>query len=457
MERVDLGYGTDADALRAWDREYLWHPFTFLREWLAPDSHLPLVTGGEGAYLIDASGRRLIDGNASIWCNVHGHGHPRVVGAVKEQLDRFAHSSFLGLTHPPAIVLAKRLIGDHLGKWGFTRVFFSESGSNAIEAALRMALQWHLLEGRPRRRKFVAFRRSYHGDSLGASSVTGLTAFNADVGRNGYEVVWLDDDGQLGGIDDTGELAALIVEPMVAGAAGMKPWPDGMLRASREWCDHHGVLFLHDEVFTGFGRTGRMFAFEHEACPADILILGKALSGGIGPISATVVTDRVFRPFAEAGTVEENFLYGHSYAGHAPACAGGIASLDVFAEEGVLERVGGRIETLREELERLAALPGVREVRQRGFAAAVEVADVGDEGSATEYGRSVGRRVTRAAWELGLAVRAVGNSVVLVLPLCATDEVVRETAAILGEAIRLVVPVSLDGTTRGRGPGIATS
>ncbi|MEQ1842016.1 MAG: aminotransferase class III-fold pyridoxal phosphate-dependent enzyme, partial [Verrucomicrobiales bacterium] len=333
----DLGYSTDAGQLGQWDREFLWHPFTYLREWLAPDFEVPLIVKGEGCYLFDAAGRRLIDGNASIWCNLHGHGHLRILDAVKTQLDQFAHSSFLGFSHPPGIVLARRLIGDYLGKWGFSRVFYSESGSNAIEAGLRMALQWQILAGNPERRRFAAFRRSYHGDSLGANSVTGLGAFNAYRGDSGYAVTWLQDDAELDGIPNAGEIAALIVEPVIAGAAGMVPWPDGMLARCRDWCDRHGVLFLHDEVFTGFGRTGKMFAFEHESCPADILILGKGLSGGVGPLSATVVTDKVFQPFARAGTIEENFLYGHSYAGHAVACAGGIASLDVFAEERVLE------------------------------------------------------------------------------------------------------------------------
>jgi len=438
-DRSDLGYGTEASQLGRWDREFLWHPFAYLREWLAPDFEVPIITRGEGAFLFDAEGRRLIDGNASIWCNVHGHGHPRILAAVNEQLDRFAHSSFLGFSHPPGIVLARRLIEEHLGKWGFSRVFFSESGSNAIEAALRMALQWQILTGHPGRRRFVAFRRSYHGDSLGASSVTGLATFKAFLGNSGYGVTWLDDASQLDEIPDHGEIAGLILEPVIAGAAGMIPWPDGTLARCREWCDRRGALFLHDEVFTGFGRTGTMFAFEHESCPADILILGKGLSGGVGPLSATVVTDRVFQPFAAAPTIEQNFLYGHSYAGHALACVGGIASLDVFAEERVVKRLAGPISTLASVLNDLSSKPGVKEIRRRGFAAAVEVAGGAEEAVQSGYGRSLGRVVTRECWKLGLAARAIGNSVIVVLPLCATAEVVRETAAILGEAVERTI------------------
>jgi adenosylmethionine-8-amino-7-oxononanoate aminotransferase len=174
--------------------------------------------------LFDVEGRRLIDGNASIWCNVHGHGHPKIMAAVREQLERFAHSSFLGFSHPPGILLARRLIEEHLGKWGFRRVFFSESGSNGIEAALRMALQWQILSGHPERRRFVAFRRSYHGDSLGANSVTGLAAFKAFLGESGYPVVWLDDPGQLEEIEGAESIAGLILEPVIAGAAAMVPW-----------------------------------------------------------------------------------------------------------------------------------------------------------------------------------------------------------------------------------------
>jgi adenosylmethionine-8-amino-7-oxononanoate aminotransferase len=433
----DLGYESTSSQLGQWDREFLWHPFAFLREWLSPEFEVPVLVKGEGAYLYEAGGRRLIDGNASIWCNVHGHGHPRILAAVRDQLERFAHTSFLGFSHPPGIVLARRLIEEHLGPWGFRRVFFSESGSNAIEAALRMALQWQILTGHPERQRFVAFRRSYHGDSLGASSVTGLAAFKAFLGGSGYAVTWLNEPAELGDLHDARNIAGLILEPVIAGAAAMVPWPGDTLGRCREWCDRHGALLLHDEVFTGFGRTGKMFGFEHEACPADILILGKGLSGGVGPLSATVVTERVFQPFAAAPTIEENFLYGHSYAAHAVACAGGIASLDVFAEERVIERLAGPIASLADVLHDLSLRPEVKEVRCRGFAAAVEVAATGgsEEFVQTSYGRSLGRVVTRECWNLGLAVRAIGNSIILVLPLCATDEVIRETGAILGDAI----------------------
>lgn len=436
---VDLGYGVPPRDLRGWDREFLWHPFTYLREWLSPEFEIPLITRGEGAHLFDAEGRRLIDGNASIWCNVHGHGHPRILAAVRQQLERFAHSSFLGFSHPPGILLARRLIEEHLGKWGFRRVFFSESGSNGIEAALRMTLQWQILTGHPERNRFVAFRRSYHGDSLGASSVTGLAAFKSDLGQSGYPVVWLDEPGQLEEMESADAVAGLILEPVIAGAAAMIPWPDRTLARCREWCDRHAVLFLHDEVFTGFGRTGKMFGFEHEACSADILILGKALSGGVGPLSATVVTDRVFQPFARAESIEQNFLYGHSYAGHAVGCAGGLASLDVFAEEKVLDRLEGPVAALGEALGRLRERPGVRDVRQRGFAAAVEVVQEPGAVARTSYGLTQGRRVTRECWRLGLAARSIGNSVILVLPLCADPGIVREAVDIIGEAIRRTV------------------
>lgn len=439
-QTVDLGYGAPPPDLRRWDREFLWHPFTYLREWLAPEFEIPLIVRGEGARLFDEQGRGLIDGNASIWCNVHGHGHPRIIAAVKEQLDRFAHSSFLGFSHPPGILLARRLMEEHLGKWGFSRVFFSESGSNGIEAALRMTLQWQSLTGHSERYRFVAFRRSYHGDSLGAGSVTGLAAFKSFLGENrsGYPVTWLDDPEQLAEIGAPGDIAGLILEPVLAGAAAMVPWPDRTLVRCREWCDRHGVLFLQDEVFTGFGRTGKMFGFEHEACPADILVLGKALSGGVGPLSATVTNERVFRPFAQAESIERNFLYGHSYAGHAVACAGGLASLDVFREEDVLGRLQGSILALGEALEELARHPGIAQVRRRGFAAAVEVVDADRTEAATDYGRTRGRRVTRECWRLGLAARAIGNSVILVLPLCAGEEIVREAVAIIGQAVRRI-------------------
>jgi len=432
---MNLGYGHRRQELQGWDKKYVWHPFTHLVDWLQPEYEIPVITGGEGPYIFDIEGRRVIDGNSSIWCNIHGHRHPRITEALLAQTARFSHASFLGYTHPPGIMFSKRLIEDYLGKWGFSRVFFSESGSNAIEAALRMALQWQALSGRSDKREFLAFGNSYHGDSLGSLSVTGLGAFKKYIPPSGYVVTRLKGADELTAVDGN-DIAAVILEPLIAGAAGMRPWPKGMLTVCRDWCLKNEILMIHDEVFTGFGRTGEMFAFEHERCPADILVLGKALSGGTSPLSATIVNSRVFDVFAKSKHVADAFLYGHSYSAHAPGCAAGIASLDVFRDEAVLDRTRGLIGILREVLETLNRLPLVAEVRQCGFIGCVEV--IAQTNPENDYGLTEGKMVVAECWKLGLATRAMGNSIVLLLPLCADEKLVRRSGKILGLAIRRV-------------------
>ena len=432
---MNLGYSHGQQELVRWDKKYVWHPFTHLVDWLQPNYEIPVIIGGEGPYLLDAEGRRVIDGNSSIWCNIHGHRHPRIVEAQLAQMARFSHSSFLGYTHPPGIMFSKRLIEDYLGKWGFSRVFFSESGSNAIEAALRMALQWQALSGRSDKREFLAFGNSYHGDSLGSVSVTGLSAFKKYIPSGGYSVKRLKGADELSAFDGYA-IAAVILEPLIAGAAGMRPWPKGMLTACRDWCSKNEILMIHDEVFTGFGRTGEMFAFEHERCPADILVLGKALSGGTSPLSATIVNDRVFDVFAKSKNVADAFLYGHSYSAHASGCAAGIASLDVFRDEAVLDRTKILIGILSEVLETLNRLPEVAEVRQCGFIGCIEVMALSN--TENDYGHTEGKMVVAECWKLGLATRAMGNSIVLLLPLCADETLVRRSGKILNLAIRRV-------------------
>ncbi len=430
---TELGYSESRQTLDGWDRHYVWHPFTFQKEWLEHEA--PIIVRGDGPYLYDADGRELIDGNSSIWCNIHGHGHPRLIGAMRDQLERFAHSSFLGYSHPPGIVLSRRLIEEHLGKWGFTRVFFNESGANAIEAGLRMALQWQSLRGNPEKRRIVAFHQSYHGDSLGAVSVTGLASFKKHLGETGYEVVRIATMEELETRVDPAGVAAVIYEPVIAGAAGMHPWPEGMMRRCRAWCDTHEALMIHDEILTGFGRTGTMFGFEQEECPADILCLGKALSAGTSPLSATIATDRVFEPYRRAEKREDSLLYGHTYAGHALGCAAAIASLDVFAEEQVLAGLPEKISVLREELEKIGRLPQVAEIRRRGLISAVEVASDPLAPEMPAYERNRGHHVVAHCWRLGLITRSIGNTIIFLPPLCSSPEVIRKGVGILREAV----------------------
>jgi adenosylmethionine---8-amino-7-oxononanoate aminotransferase len=413
--------------LAAADRRYLWHPFTQQRGWAGEP---PLVVDrAEGTDLIDADGRRYIDGVSSLWCNVHGHRHPRIDAAVRAQLDRVAHSTMLGLTHEPAVELARRLV--ELAPPGLCRVFYSDSGSTAAEIALKMAFQFWRQRGEDRTR-FVALRMAYHGDTIGSVSVGGIDLFHSLYRPLLFDALRADpgDVEQMEAVLDEhrGEVAAVIMEPLVQGAAGMIVHQEGYLRAVRELCDRHDVLLILDEVATGFGRTGRMFACEHEGVAPDLLCLAKGITGGYLPLAATLTTERIYEGFL--GEFEEfrTFFHGHTYTGNPLACAAALASLDVFQEERTLERLAPKIELLGRLLEPVASLPAVREVRRRGFMVGIEL-----EERAVEL--RTGHQVTLEARRRGAIIRPLGDVVVLMPPLAISEEDLRRLVEITREAI----------------------
>jgi adenosylmethionine-8-amino-7-oxononanoate aminotransferase len=411
----------------ATDRAHLWHPFTQQRGWTQEP---PLIVErAEGTDLIDQDGRRYIDGVSSLWCNVHGHRHPRIDAAVRAQLDRVAHSTLLGLTHRPAIELAQRLV--ELAPPGLTRVFYSDSGSTATEIALKMAFQFWKQRGEERAR-FVALRSAYHGDTLGAVSVGGIGLFHSLYRPLLFDAL-MAEPGDIRHMDELlmahrGEVAAVIMEPLVQGAAGMLVHPDGYLRAVRELCESHDVLLILDEVATGFGRTGRMFACAHEAVSPDVLCLAKGMTGGYLPLAATLTTERIYEGFL--GEFEEfrTFFHGHTYTGNPLACAAALACLDVFREERTLERLRPKIDVLGGLLEPVASLPEVREVRRRGFMVGIEL-----EEHPTE--RRIGHRVTLEARRRGAVIRPLGDVVVLMPPLAISEQDLRRLVEITAESI----------------------
>src|SRR5947207_7858267 len=304
-------------------------------EWCAPE-HAPIViVEGHGALLRDSRGREYIDGNSSIWTNIHGHNHPRINRAVREQLGRIAHSSFLGATNPPAIQLARELVG-LFPPGTLSRVFYSDDGSTGIEVALRIAAQLFELRGEERH-TFVAFRSGYHGDTAGAAALGASAMFRLDRRGWRFPVNRVSSVEQLRSLsrEDASRVAAVVIEPLIQGAAGMRIWPSGTTAAVREWCSRNGALMIADEVMTGFGRTGKMFAVEHENVMPDLMVLGKGLSGGYLPLAATLITEEIFSAFD--GSVNEGraLAYGHSYTGNALACAAACASLAIFPEEAV--------------------------------------------------------------------------------------------------------------------------
>jgi adenosylmethionine-8-amino-7-oxononanoate aminotransferase len=416
------------------DQDHLWHPFTQQQGWSEEE---PLVIErGEGCYLIDAEGNRYLDGHSSLWCNVHGHRHPLIDAAIREQVDRVSHSTMLGLSHPGAAELAARLVA--IAPPGLSRVFYSDSGATAAEIALKMAFQYQQQRGgeHARRTSFVHLREGYHGDTIGSVSVGGIDLFHAT-----YRPLLFDthmaEPGDAAGIErilaDHGEeIAAVILEPLVQGAGGMLVHPPGYLRAVRELCDHHGVLLIADEVAVGFGRTGTMFACEQEDVAPDFLCLAKGITGGYLPLAATLTTEAVYDGFLGAAEEFRTFFHGHTYTGNPLACAAALASLDVFESERTLEHLQPKIALFEELLEGVAAMDEVTEIRQRGFMAGI---DLGDHDPALR----MGHRVTNEARERGAIIRPLGNTVVLVPPLAISEQELRTLFAITADSIAVAV------------------
>jgi adenosylmethionine-8-amino-7-oxononanoate aminotransferase len=412
------------------DRDHLWHPFTQQQAW-AEEEPL-MIEGAEGVHLIDADGRRYLDGVSSLWCTVHGHRHPGIDAAVSEQLGKVAHSTMLGLSHGGAAELASRLID--IAPPGLSRVFYSDSGSTATEIALKMAFQYQQQRGgqHTRRTSFVNLRDAYHGDTIGSVSVGGIDLFHAAYRPLLFEghTVEPGDPADLARVLSLHEeeIAAVILEPLVQGAAGMIVHPPGYLRSVRELCDQHGVLLICDEVATGFGRTGSMFACEQERVSPDLLCLAKGLTGGYLPLAATLATERIYEGFLGAPEEQRTFFHGHTYTGNPLACAAALASLDAFEEERTIERLQPRIELLGELLDRISALPEVAEVRSRGFMVGI---DLGEHDPALR----VGHRVTLEARRRGAIVRPLGDTIVLMPPLSISDQDLARLLEITGESI----------------------
>ena len=390
-----------------------------------------MIDHAEGTNLYDSDGNAYIDGVSSLWCNVHGHRHPAIDAAVRSQLGRVAHSTMLGLSHEPAIELAERLVA--IAPPGLTRVFYSDSGSTAVEVALKMAYQWWAQRGEPERTGFVCLQNAYHGDTLGSVSVGGIDTFHSLYRGLLFDTL----RARAGDAEDLAELlerhgsriAAVVVEPLVQGAAGMLMQPRGYLRAVRELCDRHGVLLICDEVATGFGRTGRMFACDHEDVSPDLLCVGKGLTGGYLPLAATLATERIYEGFLGRPEELKTFFHGHTYTGNPLGCAAGIATLELFELEQTLELLQPKIELLARTLaHRIAVLPAVAEVRQRGFMVGIELIS-------TDPSERLGHQVTLAARRRGAIIRPLGDVVVLMPPLAISEADVARLVAITASSI----------------------
>ena len=419
------------------DHDHLWHPFTQQQGWVEEEPLL--IEAAEGSHVIDSAGRRYIDGTSSLWCNVHGHRHPTIDRAVREQLDRVAHSTMLGLSHSGAADLGARLV--EIAPPGLTRVFYSDSGATAAEVALKMAFQLQAQRGgeHARRTSFVHLREAYHGDTIGSVSVGGIDLVHGAYGPLLFSTHAVE-PGDAEELERTlaahgEEIAAVILEPLVMGAAGIVVHPPGYLAAVRELCDRHGALLIADEVATGFGRTGTMFACEQEGVSPDLLCLAKGITGGYLPLAATLTTEEVYEGFLGAPEDERTFFHGHTYTGNPLACAAALANLDVFAEERTLERLQPKIAQLGERLAEIERMPQVAEVRWRGFMVGIDL-------GAHERSLRVGHQVTLAARERGAIVRPLGDTIVLVPPLSISGEDLARLLDIVAAAIEAACPAA---------------
>lgn len=422
------------------DKAYVWHPFTQMSEWAA--ERPIIIESGEGATLTDIHGVTYLDGVSSLWVTVHGHRHPEIDQAIRDQLDKVAHSTLLGLGNVPAVEFAEALVAE--APPGLTKVFYSDDGSTAVEVALKMAFQyWRRREPESRRTRFVSLRGGYHGDTLGGVSVGGIDLFHAafrpllfpteqipgpycyrcELGLT-YPECELACAEALGPALERleGEVAAVIVEPVVQGAAGMVTAPPGHLRKIRELCDAHGTLLICDEVATGFGRTGTIFACEQDGVSPDILCLAKGITGGYLPLAATLVTEEIYEAFLGPYEDQKTFFHGHSYTGNPLGCAAGLASLRILQRPATKGHLKALIERLALGLERIRGLAHVGEVRQRGLMVGIEL--VRDKESREPYGweERMGIKTILEARAQGVILRPLGNVIVLMPPVGMTLE-----------------------------------
>jgi adenosylmethionine-8-amino-7-oxononanoate aminotransferase len=447
------------DRLYTAERDCLWHPFTQMKEWT---ERTPIVIErAHGCILVDIEGREYLDGVSSLWCNVHGHNHPAINDAIQTQLAQVAHSTLLGLGSATAAAFASELI--EVAPAGLTRVFYSDSGSTAVEVALKMAFQYWQQEaaGAYRgRKRFLCLTNAYHGDTVGAVSVGGIELFHkifSPLLFDSYhapspycyrcplglrpETCAMECFDELAALAErhAGEIAAVIVEPLVQGAAGMITAPAGYLRRVRELCDRLEILLIVDEVATGFGRTGSLFACEQERVVPDLMALAKGITGGYLPLAATLTTERVYAAFQGEFQDLRTFFHGHTYTGNALACAAASASLRLFSTDNVLANLTERTARLAHGLETIAAHPHVGEVRRRGMMVGIElVADRATKQPFPWQQRS-GVRVCNRAVEKGVFIRPLGDVVVLMPPLAMSLEEIDRLTAVVTECLSEVL------------------
>ena len=421
---------------QALDKKHCWHPFTQQSKWTSEEHGPLMLESGNGVWLTDTEGRSYIDGNSSIWTNIHGHNHPVLNEAIHNQLQKVAHTSYLGFGHPLASTLAERLCR-LFPEDTLTRCFFSDDGSTAMEVAMKMSIQYRLQTSQPEKVGFITFHNAYHGDTMGAASLGGVSLFFDRFSKLGLPTHRVKSfaDLELFDTDTLSSITALVIEPIIQGVNQMTPWPKGLLKQLRKWADTHHIHLIFDEVMTGFGRTGKMFACQHEEIIPDFLCCAKGITGGYMPMAATLTTEAIYNAFL--GEKENAFYYGHSYTANPLGCAVALASLDLFERENTLTNVNKRAAQLSQLLESLLSpLSHVYDIRRVGLIVGIELRH--PNGSPFESHLEVGGAVAKAAMKYKLLTRPILNTLVLMPPLSISEEELSTAVSALHQAIQEV-------------------
>ncbi|MFH1132077.1 MAG: adenosylmethionine--8-amino-7-oxononanoate transaminase [Pseudomonadota bacterium] len=435
------------------DKQFLWHPFTQMKTWLEED--VIVIERGEGCWLVDTEGNRYLDGISSLWCNLHGHKVAAIDKAIQNQLKKVAHTTLLGLSNIPSIEFAARLV--QIVPPGLRRVFYSDAGATAVEAAVKMAFQYQVQTGHPEKTQFAALGHAYHGDTVGSVSLSGIEVMHSMFAPLRFDVIRLPSPYCYRcplGLDQTAcsmecakeaeqilkenaaSLAGVVVEPLVQGAAGIIVHPKGYLARLRKICDELNLLLIADEVATGFGRTGTMFACSQENVVPDLMCLAKGISGGYLPVAATLATEKVFEAFSGPIDSGRTFFHGHTYTGNPLGCAAAIASLDLL-ETGVLESLPKKQKFLNSLLNELIhPLPHVGDLRIKGLMAGIELVQDRNTKEPWPASARVGHRVICEARKQGVMLRPLGDVVVLIPPLVVSESELELLAHTTAQAIK---------------------
>lgn len=460
------------------DHAHIWHPFTPMKQWR--EAAPVVIDRAKGDFLIDLEGREYLDGVSSLWCNVHGHCVPEIDQAVRDQLDKVAHTTLLGLASPPSIELAAKLAERcamganpqdtdvHAGLHGLplNKVFYSDAGATALEVAFKMAVGYWFHNGPPGKRKFIGLREAYHGDTTGSMSVGYSDLFHKPFLSMVFDVHsfanpdaprmiehWRDHDPEaLRDVDldahplpsmnepltkaikqyclrdlerlleaHADETAAIVIEPVMQGAAGMVCQPEGFVRGVAELARKHNVLLIADEVAVGFGRTGKMFACEHDAIVPDIMCLAKGITGGYLPLAATLVTDAIDEAFCGELSEKKTLYHGHTYTGNPLACAAALASLDLFDSNQLLEKINRSSQLMSDRLRPLHDCEHVRDIRKRGMMVGIELCKHRGRAEPFDFSKRTGAQLCAAMRDKGVILRPLGD-VIIMMPISAMAE-----------------------------------